>query len=110
VANILLTRDLFARIDARAAALGMPRSRYLAVLAKADVDRGGKLIIDPEPTPGEVDSGIEIAKFLEIAVPALADYELRRKNPRRRAARLSRRRRWRRPSSGMTSSTSAMKS
>ncbi|HNQ90868.1 MAG TPA: hypothetical protein PKM73_19815 [Verrucomicrobiota bacterium] len=59
----------------------MPRSRYLAVLAKADVDSGGKLIIDPEPVPGEADSSIEIAKFLEIAVPALADYELRRNNP-----------------------------
>ena len=77
--SISLPKELLARIDARAASLSMPRSRYLGLLALIDLDRGGPLRIQPVPPHGsqtaEADLAQEIERFLEMAVPALADYE-----------------------------------
>ena len=85
VVSISLPKDLLAKIDTRATALGMPRSRYLAFLAKTDVDRGGALTLEPRPepvpAPNALDLVREITQFLEMAVPALADYHRRKDDP-----------------------------
>ncbi len=90
--SISLPKDLLARIDARAKSLGMPRSRYLALLAKTDVEQGGGLVLRPEPHPealAPVDIVAEVAEFLELAVPALADFEERQKAAQDSGATLS---------------------
>ncbi|GEM_PF-1005683 len=85
VVSISLPKVLLAKIDTRAGALGMTRSRYLAFLAMSDVDRGGALSIQPHPEPGTaataLDSVREITEFLAMAVPALADYHRRKDDP-----------------------------
>ena len=43
--SVSITKDLLARIDDRANALGLTRSRYLAVIAQIDIDKGGPLTI-----------------------------------------------------------------
>jgi hypothetical protein len=84
VISISLPKDLLAKIDARATALNMPRSRYFSFLARSDVDRGGALQIEPRPELGAanaMDAAREIAQFLEMAVPALADFDRRQNDP-----------------------------
>jgi hypothetical protein len=85
VISISLPRELLARIDERAASLNIPRSRYLALLARTDVDRGGALKIAPSPAaesePPPVDPAQEVEQFLAFAVPALADYERQKADP-----------------------------
>ena len=85
VISISLPKELLARIDARAASLNMPRSRYLTFLAKSDIERGGALVIAPTGTlddpPEGADSAAEMARFLELAVPALAEYQGRKDSP-----------------------------
>jgi len=48
--------------------------------------QGARWSIAPEPAPGSatdsLDSTWEITRFLELAVPALADYQRRRNGPR----------------------------
>jgi hypothetical protein len=81
VVSISLPRDLLEKIDARAESLHMPRSRYLALLAKTDIDRGGAMVIDPGPDAGMMDLVREVTDFLEMAVPALADYQRQQDDP-----------------------------
>ena len=59
----------------------MPRSRYLALLAKADIDRGGAMVIAPGPDANAMDFVREITEFLEMAVPALAEYQRKQDDP-----------------------------
>jgi hypothetical protein len=76
--SVSITRDLLARIDARANALGLTRSRYLAVIAQIDIVRGGPLTI---PTQGTILPALpveltpEAAEFLKLAVPILTQYQ-----------------------------------
>lgn len=81
VVSISLPRELLRRIDARADSLHMPRSRYLSLLAKADVDRGGALQIAPGTEVDTMDVAREITEFLKLAVPALAEYQRWKDNP-----------------------------
>ena len=81
--SISLPRDLLAKIDTRAAALNMPRSRYLALVAQQDLTKGGPLVIPspdlpPEPTPLNLTA--EVYDFLLIAIPALEDYARQQEN------------------------------
>lgn len=69
---------MLARIDARARSLGMPRSRYLALVAQTDIEQGGALMVIPKAGGAEAADLAEITEFLELAVPALADYEARK--------------------------------
>lgn len=46
-----ISAELLAQIDARAAALGLNRSSYLASLARADLAQGGPLTIRETTTP-----------------------------------------------------------
>ena len=76
--SVSITKDLLALIDGRANALGLTRSRYIAVVTQQDITKGGPLVIaaqdesQPEPpvelTPTALD-------FLKIAVPALTQYQ-----------------------------------
>ena len=43
--SVSLTKELLTQIDARADSLGLPRSRYIALLAQHDIARGGLLTI-----------------------------------------------------------------
>ena len=76
--SVSITKELLARIDARASELGLTRSRYLAVIAQIDIEKGGPLTI---PTQGEVEPAPpvnltpEATEFLKLAVPILTQYQ-----------------------------------
>jgi hypothetical protein len=75
--SISLPRDLLAKIDARASALNMPRSKYLAFVAQQDVTKGGPFLIPHPETnqePSQPDLPAEVYDFLLIAIPALEEY------------------------------------
>lgn len=76
--SVSLTRELLARIDVRAGALGLTRSRYIAVVAQQDIDKGGPLTIaaedESEPT-AQIDLTPAALDFLKLAVPALTQYQ-----------------------------------
>lgn len=76
--SISLSEELREQIDARAAALGLPRSQYLAMVARKDVMLGGSLVIPSSDTPKRVNLTDEAVEFLKIAIPALMDYERHR--------------------------------
>lgn len=86
VVSISIPKDLLSKIDARAASLKLPRSHYLARLAKRDVKHGGALVIDPDDEASPMDYVQEVTEFLTMAVPALAEYERHRHNPEALAA------------------------
>ena len=46
--SVSIGKELLAKIDLRAKALGISRSQYLANLARADVVRGGDLVLKEE--------------------------------------------------------------
>lgn len=46
--SVSIGKELLAKIDLRASALGISRSQYLANLARADVARGGDLVLKEE--------------------------------------------------------------
>ena len=78
---ISLTKAQLAEIDARAAALNLNRSQYLALVARKDIMRGGPLLIpDPDAAkpPRQIDLTAEAIEFLKIAIPALEEYERHR--------------------------------
>ena len=76
--SVSITKDLLARIDARANELGLTRSRYIAVVTQIDIAKGGPLTI---PTQGAVQPAPpvnltpEAAEFLKLAVPILTQYQ-----------------------------------
>jgi hypothetical protein len=76
--SVSLTKELLARIDARAGALGLARSRYIAVLAQQDIEKSGPLTIaaedEPEPT-APIELTPAALDFLKLAVPALTQYQ-----------------------------------
>lgn len=50
--GVSIQATLLAQIDARAAALGLSRSTYLAQLARADIEAGGPMMLaDNPPAP-----------------------------------------------------------
>jgi hypothetical protein len=78
---ISLSKAQLAEIDARAAALNLSRSQYLALVARKDIMRGGPLLIpspDAAKPPREIDLTAEAIGFLKIAIPALEEYERHR--------------------------------
>ena len=78
---ISLSKAQLAEIDARAAALNLSRSQYLALVARKDIMRGGPLLIpspDAAKPPRQVDLTAEAIGFLKIAIPALEEYERHR--------------------------------
>src|SRR5512137_2478912 len=76
--SVSITKELLARIDARANELGLSRSRYIAVIAQIDIAEGGPLTI---PTQGAVEPAppvnltAEATEFLKLAVPILTQYQ-----------------------------------
>ena len=66
--SVSLSKSLLADIDARAKALGLSRSQYLAQIARTDIDQGGPLTI----TANSVDIKQETVAFLIVA---LTEYE-----------------------------------
>ena len=78
---ISLTKAQLTEIDARAAALNLNRSQYLALVARKDIMRGGPLLI-PDPDAAkpyrQIDLTAEAIEFLKIAIPALEEYERHR--------------------------------
>jgi hypothetical protein len=78
---ISLTKAQLAGIDARAAALNLNRSQYLALVARRDIMRGGALLIpspDDAKPPRQIDLTAEAIEFLKIAIPALEEYKRQR--------------------------------
>jgi hypothetical protein len=69
--SISLSKGLLAEIDARAKALGLARSQYLAQIARDNIDKGGPLVIpaaDATQLPRIVDRKAEVIEFLKIAL------------------------------------------
>src|SRR5512136_728641 len=76
--SVSITKDLLARIDARANELGLTRSRYIAVVTQIDIAKGGPLTIPTqgtvEPAP-PVELTPEANEFLKPAVPILTQFQ-----------------------------------
>ena len=88
--SVSLPKSILAQIDDRANDLGVGRSRYLVWLAQHDIARGGDLTIPlvkklPPPVPNEpplpTDDTIELARFLQFAIPALDEFTRNLGNP-----------------------------
>ena len=78
---ISISKMQLAEIDARAAALNLNRSQYLALVARKDIMRGGPILIpspDAAKPPTQIDLTAEAILFLKIAIPALEEYERQR--------------------------------
>lgn len=76
--TVSLPKTLLYEIDARARSLGLPRSAYLAALARHDINRGSSLTIPQTSDVNQtmlVDLTPEAVEFLKIAIPTLAVYE-----------------------------------
>ena len=79
--SISLAEGLLAQIDARAIARNLSRSQYLALLARNDIMQGSSVTlptVDAAQPPKQVDLTEEAVAFLNIAIPALTEYEHRR--------------------------------
>jgi hypothetical protein len=88
--SVSLPKSVLAQIDGRAGGLGVGRSRYLVWLAQHDIAKGGDLTIPmlnklPPPAQNEpplpADDTIELARFLEFAIPALDEFMRNLANP-----------------------------
>lgn len=78
---ISLDKALLAEIDKRAKSHGLPRSRYLALIARHAVTaKGGAPLPTPAApeSPQPLDLTAEVYDFLLLAIPALADFESRK--------------------------------
>ena len=81
---ISLDKSLLAEIDKRAKLHGLPRSRYLALIAKHDL--AAKNGVSPLATsdaaepPKPLDLTAEVYDFLLLAIPALADFDRQKKD------------------------------
>ena len=75
--SISLSKGLLAEIDARAKALGLSRSQFLAQIARTNIDQGGPLVIPAVDTaqPSKiVDLKAEVVEFLKIALTKYESY------------------------------------
>jgi len=82
--TISLPKGLLRQIDARADRLNIPRSQYLALLARRDILIGGSLTLSPADAgspPRQIDLSAEVIEFLKLALPALIEQEQALKNP-----------------------------
>ena len=82
--SISLPKGLLRQIDARADRLNIPRSQYLALLARRDILIGGSLMLSPADAgnpPRQIDLTAEVIEFLKLAIPALIEHEQALKNP-----------------------------
>jgi hypothetical protein len=82
--SISLPKELLRQIDARADRLGIPRSQYLALIARRDILIGGSLTLSPADTghpPRQIVLTDEVIEFLKLAIPALIEHEQVLKNP-----------------------------
>jgi hypothetical protein len=71
--SVSMEKDLRDDIDARAAALGLNRSQYLAVLARNDIDTGGHLVLRDTPNSSpdeEVSAAMDRALRPEATPPS----------------------------------------
>ncbi|MCX6892854.1 MAG: hypothetical protein NTX51_15255 [Verrucomicrobia bacterium] len=78
---ISLDKALLAEIDKRAKSHGLPRSRYLALIARHAVTaKGGAPLPTPAApeSPQPLDLTAAVYDFLLLAIPALADFESRK--------------------------------
>jgi hypothetical protein len=75
VVSISLSEDLLGKIDGRAEALGLPRSQYLALVARKDVMLGGSLVIPTAHAPKRVNINDAAIEFLKVAIAPMIDYE-----------------------------------
>ena len=76
--SVSITREHLERVDARAASLGLSRSRYIAVATLQDINKGGPLIIaaqDATKPVVPVELTPEALDFLKVAIPALTQYQ-----------------------------------
>lgn len=82
--TISLPKSLLRQIDARADRLNIPRSQYLALIARRDIRIGGSLTLSPADAaspPKQIDVTTEVAEFLKLAIPAFLEHEQALKNP-----------------------------
>ena len=76
--TISLPKSLLRQIDARADRLNIPRSQYLALIARRDIRIGGSLTLSPSDAaspPKQIDLNAEVVDFLKLAIPALLEHE-----------------------------------
>ena len=76
--TISLPKGLLRQIDARADRLNIPRSQYLALLARRDILIGGSLTLSPADAsnpPKQIVLTDEVIEFLKLAIPALIEHE-----------------------------------
>lgn len=76
--SISLPTALLHQIDERADQLGIPRSQYIALLARKDIVTGGPLTLpapDANHNPRQIDLTAEVIEFLKVALPALIEHE-----------------------------------
>lgn len=79
-----MPKALLRQIDARADRLGIPRSQYLALIARRDILIGGSLTLSPADAahpPRQIVLTDEVIEFLKLAIPALIEHEQALKNP-----------------------------
>ena len=76
--SISLPTILIRQIDDRADQLGIPRSQYIALLARKDIVTGGPLTL-PAPTPDQAPKQIDLTEvviaFLKFVHPILIERE-----------------------------------
>jgi hypothetical protein len=80
---ISLDKGLLAEIDKRAKLHGLPRSRYLALIAKHDLaakNGVSPLTADPADPTKPLDLTAEVYDFLLLAIPALEDFDRQKKD------------------------------
>jgi hypothetical protein len=53
----------------------LPRSQYLALVARKDIMLGGSFVIPTADAPKRINLNDEAIEFLKIAIPALIEYE-----------------------------------
>ena len=79
---ISLSRELLAKIDARATSFNIPRSQYFALLALDDVSKGGSF---PLPAASATEAQINLTRetldFLLFAIPVLDEFARKLDSP-----------------------------
>jgi hypothetical protein len=80
VISVSLPEELLKQIDVRADSLGLPRSTYLVLLAKADLREMGALTVAAASKEKPVELTPEAREFLFAAIPELAALECQREN------------------------------
>lgn len=57
--SVSMKRSLLTQVDARAAALGLNRSQYLAQLARQDIAAKGVLVLKEEQAPKSIRAAVQ---------------------------------------------------